>query len=419
MSDISRRTLRQKHGSIARHGRLKRGNPWLVMAKILAATLSVALVSGVSVAGIWVWQLDRSIKTVTLVGETEGPPPALGSFEGGFNILIVGSDQCEDPNGCKNRSGVLNDVTILLHVAQDQSHAVAVSFPRDLVVPIPSCPAENGGNHNAMSAQPINVTLSYGGLPCTVLTVENLTGLDIQFAGMITFSGVAAMASAVGGVTVCIDGPINDPRANGLNLPTAGEHTLEGWQALGFLRTRYGVGDGSDLGRISNQQVYMSALVRTLKADGVLNDFGKLFNIATVASQTMTLSNSLKNVNTMVSMAQVLKNLPLERVMFVQYPGVTGQDGVYSGKVAPVKSAADALFAKIRADEPFALKAGNTGRGSVLDPNAPAPTEPSAPVETAAPTDPSATPAQPAQELEVLAGIHGQSAADHTCSKSN
>jgi LCP family protein required for cell wall assembly len=413
MSDISRRTVRQKHGSIARHGRLKRGNAWLVMAKILAATLSVVLVSGVSVAGIWVWQLDRSIKTVTLVGETEGPPPALGSFEGGFNILIVGSDECEDPNGCKDRSGVLNDVTILLHVAQDQSNAVAVSFPRDLVVPIPSCPAEDGGSYNAMSAQPINVTLSYGGLPCTVLTVEKLTGLDIQFAGMVTFSGVAQLASAVGGVDVCINSPIVD-KYSGLYLPEAGVHKLDGWDALAFLRSRHGVGDGSDLGRISSQQVYMSSLVRTLKADGVLNDFGKLFNIATVASQSMTLSNSLKNVNTMISMAQVLKNLPLERVMFVQYPGVTGQDGVYSGKVAPVKSAAEALFAKIRADEPFQLKAENTGRGSEVNPDA-APTTPVEPAPDAS-AAPSAS-AEPAPEVEVLHGVQGQSAADQTCSK--
>ena len=413
MSDISRRTLRQKHGSIARHGRLKRGSAWLVMAKILAATLSVVLVSGVSVAGIWVWQLDRSIKTVTLVGETEGPPPALGSFEGGFNILIVGSDECEEEGGCKDREGVLNDVTILLHVAQDQSNAVAVSFPRDLVVPIPSCPRESGGNYHAMSAQPINVTLSYGGLPCTVLTVEALTGLDIQFAGMVTFSGVAQLATAVGGVDVCINAPMID-KYSGLYLPEAGTHTLDGWDALAFLRSRHAVGDGSDLGRISSQQVYMSSLVRTLKADGVLNDFGKLFNIATVASQTMTLSNSLKNVNTMVSMAQVLKNLPLERVMFVQYPGVTGQDGVYSGKVAPVKSAAEALFAKIRADEPFELKADNTGRGSEVNADAP----PVTPVEPApdASAGPSAS-AEPAPQIEVLHGVQGQSAADQTCSK--
>jgi LCP family protein required for cell wall assembly len=264
-----------------------------------------------------------------------------------------------------------------------------------------------------MSAQPINVTLFYGGLPCTVLTVENLTGLKIQFAAEVTFSGVAKLSSAVGGVPVCINAPIHDSNT-GLNLPKKGEYTLSGWEALAFLRTRHGVGDGSDLGRISSQQVFLSSLVRTVKSGGVLNDFAKLYNIATVASQNMTLSNSLKNLNTMVSMAQVLKNLPLERVLFVQYPGVTGQPGVYAGKVAPVTSLANALFAKIRADKPFRLEAGNTGIGSVTNPNKPSASpspDPSGSPSASASPEPSLPPAA------LLPGIKGQSAADYTCSK--
>ncbi|MBN9150656.1 MAG: LCP family protein [Micrococcales bacterium] len=395
--------------AIARHGRLRRSKPWLTAMKILGAAMAVVLVSGASVAGYAVWKLESTIKTVTIVGETQGPPPELGAYEGGFNILLVGSDRCEDPNGCKDRDTELNDVTILLHVSQDQSNAVAVSFPRDLVVPIPSCPDPSGGSFYSMSAQPINVTLFYGGLPCTVLTVSKLTGLDIQFAAEVTFSGVARISSAIGGVKVCVNGPVTDSYS-GLNLPAAGEYTLDGWEALAFLRTRHGVGDGSDLGRISNQQVFMSSLVRTMKSDGVLNDFGKLYNIATVASENLTVSNSLRNLNTMVSMAQVLKKLPLERVMFVQYPGVTGQGGVYSGKVAPVTSVANALFDRIRADQPFTLEAGNTGVGSVENPNKPTATpEPQA----SGSPEPSLPPAA------LLPGVKGQSAADYTCSNAN
>lgn len=394
---------RRKSGlpSVARHGRLRRNKPWLGVLKFIGAAMAVVLVSGAAVGSYAVWKLESNIKTVTIVGETEGPPPELGAYEGGFNILLVGSDRCEEEGGCKDRSTNLNDVTILLHVSQDQTNAVAVSFPRDLVVPIPSCPQEDGSSSYSMSAQPINVTLFYGGLPCTVLTVSALTGLDIQFAAEVTFSGVAMISGAIGGVTVCINGPIHD-KYSGVHLPEAGEYTLDGWDALAFLRSRHGVGDGSDLGRISNQQVFMSALVRTLKADGVLNDVGKLYNIATVASQNLTVSNSLSNVNTMIAMAQVLKKLPLDRVMFVQYPGTTGKDGVYLGKVAPIQYAADALFEKIRADEPFTLVEGNTGSGSVANPNAP--------------TD---VPESTTEDVPVLEGVKGQSAADYTCSNAN
>ena len=62
---------------------------------------------------------------------------------------------------------------------------MVVSIPRDMVVPIPACPKLDGkGNYGAMAAQPINNTLAYGGLACTVVTVKALTGLDIPFAGL-------------------------------------------------------------------------------------------------------------------------------------------------------------------------------------------------------------------------------------------
>src|SRR6185312_10996268 len=176
----------------------------------VATALAVVLVSGVAVAGVSLTRINNNIKTVKLVGETEGPPPALGSYEGGFNILLVGSDSRKG-SGEKGPGSVLNDVNILLHVSQDQTDAVAVSIPRDMVVPIPACPREDGkGNYHSMAGQPINVTLSYGGLPCTVLTVHQLTGLDIQYAGLITFDGVINVSTAVGGVPVCVNGPFHD-----------------------------------------------------------------------------------------------------------------------------------------------------------------------------------------------------------------
>jgi LCP family protein required for cell wall assembly len=398
MSD-ERSGRRKSLRPIARHGRQRRRNPVGAIFKLLTGVLSVLLISTVAVGAVALSQVQSSIGGVVLENEVEGaPPPEIGSFEGGFNILIVGSDV---------RAGysALNDVTMLVHVSADQTHVTAVSFPRDMVVPIPSCPRADGkGNYRSMSAQPINVTLSYGGLACTVMTVEKLTDLEIPYAGLITFGGVVEMSNAVGGVEVCVNGPVVDRKANGINLPKAGKYTISGVEALGFLRTRYGVGDGSDLGRISNQQVYLSSLVRKLKSEEVLTNPATLFSLATAASQNMELSTYLKNINTMVSMAQVLRKIDLEQVKFVQYPSTTGVGGVYLGKVAPIERKAAELFALIRADQPFSLVEGNTGRGSVLDPDAPI-------VEETSPAD--------GTEASVLTGVFGQSAADHTCSKAN
>lgn len=419
MSERRARRTDDKPTVIARHGRLSKPSLLVGLAKLLGASLVVLLVSTLTVAAVTVAQLESNIDSVALVGEEDAPLPTVGAFEGGFNVLLVGSDECEY-SYCPGREGVRNDVNILLHVSENQQDIVAVSFPRDLVVPIPSCPrADGNGNHSAMTAQPINVSMGYGGLPCTVLTISELTGLDIPFAGVITFKGVIQMSNAVGGVEVCTNGPVVDRRANNINLPEAGTYTLKGREALGFLRTRHGVGDGSDLGRISNQQVFMSSLVRKVQDDGTLTDPAALYRIATVATQSMTLSNSLKNPATMIAMAQVLKDVDLSQVLFVQYPTFYGS-GTWVNKVVPDHTRAEQLFAKIRADEPFTLGDDSVGVGAVEDPNAPAPTEEAAesepsPDSTAAPTE--TAPAGPTPE--VLDGIDGQTAGDHTCSNAN
>lgn len=414
---IRDRASRSLPTAVVRHGRQKRNSAWKTVLAVLGGAMAVVLVSGVSVAAIAVNQLNDNIDVVELV-DAEGEErviPAVGEWEGGFNVLFVGVDNAEGQADGGDRGGaVLNDVNILVHVAEDQRSAVAVSIPRDLVVPIPSCPNPDGGSYYSMSAQPINVAMSYGGLSCVVLTTEALTGLDIPYAGLISFDGVARLSSAVGGVDVCVDGPVIDPNT-GINIPAAGTYSLQGGEALAFLRSRKGVGDGSDLGRISSQQVYLSSLIRKVQSEGVLTDVSKLYGIATVATTSMQLSSSLASVDTMVSMALVLKDIPTENITFVQYPGTTGGTGVYSGKVRPIEWAAAALFDKIRNDESFLLEEGETGIGSTLDPNAPAPTTP-APTTSAGPTVP---PLQPEEPAEVLAGVKGQTAADYTCAVSN
>jgi LCP family protein required for cell wall assembly len=420
------------HGSlplsnIARHGRLKRTNPWASLVKFVAAILAVLLVSGATVVAVALWQLERGIEVIDLAGTEATAAPNVGAYPGGYNFLIVGSDTREGQGGIGGvNDGELNDVTMLLHVSEDHTSAVAVSIPRDMVVPIPACPNMEGGTYDSMAAQPINVTLTYGGLPCTVLTVEKLTGLDIQFAGVVTFTGVIEMSNAVGGVDVCVDAPIDDPYS-GLLIEKAGTVNLQGSQALAFLRSRHGVGDGSDLGRISSQQVYLSSLVRTLKSAETLTNLPRLYALANAATQNMTLSSNLKSIDTLVAIAQSLKDIPIERIVFVQYPGITGVGGVYAGKVAPVTAKADALFDLIRADEPFTLN-DTTNIGSVADPNAPVAVDPAGVAEAAAApaaaadaaVDGAASPVESGTSaLAELSGVAGQSAADYTCSKAN
>lgn len=439
MTELIRdRALRSLPTAQVRHGRLPRPHWWKTLLTAVGAILSVVLVSGTALAGIVAWRFAENIDQQQLV-DADGNVrqiPTVGDWPGGFNVLLVGVDNAEGQTVGGAREAILNDVNILVHVAEDQQSAVAISIPRDLIVPIPACPREDGeGFYSAMSAQQFNNAYQYGGINCVVLTAEALTGLDIPYAGTITFDGVAQMSTAIGGVDVCITEPIID-RFSQLRLETAGTHTIEGYEALAFLRTRYGVGDGSDLSRISSQQVYLSSMIRKVQTEGVLTDLGALYGLAQVATQSMSLSSSLVSLDTMVSMARVLADIPTENIIFLQYPAATGGTGIYANRARPLEAEAQILFDKIRNGERFTLGDDATGSGSVLDPNAPQPspeptTEPSpeptsdaggespspAPSSTAAPGSPSASPSP--SEPEVLDFAQGQTAADRTCSVAN
>ncbi|WIB59498.1 LCP family protein [Curtobacterium sp. MCLR17_007] len=435
MEDVRDRSHRLNRASgIARHGRLPRHRPFGTVAKVLSGVVAVALVSSFSVAAIAAKQVTDDLGDgVQIQGQPSvaAKGESLSAYQGGFNMLVVGTDN--DPaQGTQygERDATLNDVNILLHVSADHTNATAVSIPRDLVTPIPACEKPDGsGTTPAMAAQPINDAWGEGGLNCVVQTVQGLTGLDVQYSAAVSFNGVIEMSNAIGGVPVCVASPIKD-RYTGLDLP-AGTTTLQGSQALEFLRTRHGVGDGSDLGRISSQQVFLSSLLRTVKSNETLTSPATLYKLARAAASNMQLSQSLNDVGTMVQMGRALQDLPLDQVNFVQYPGDTGGTGVYAGKVQPTQSLADELFAKIKADQSFSLGEGSTGIGSEAAPDAPptdaspssdatAPTGQAAPPSSAASSPSSsgetAAPSAPATS-DTIDGLQGQSAAQETCSK--
>ncbi|MFD1715248.1 LCP family protein [Amnibacterium flavum] len=419
MSEPTRRSARTAAvPTVARHGRLKRSSVTLAILKIIGLVTAVAVASVASITGIVVWDLSRQVKTVSL-GDPDAPAapiPEIGAIQGGVNMLLVGSDSRansvysygEDPES------ELNDVNILLHISQDHTSAVAVSFPRDTFVPIPECDDGDGGTNGPASAQKINTALMYGGggakagLACAVKTVENLTGLTIPFAAIITFDGVIEMSNAVGGVSVCVAEPIEDENTE-LYLD-AGTHNLQGVDALKFLRTRYGVGDGSDVTRISSQQNFLSSLIRQVKSSDTLGDVGKLYGLAGAAVRNMVFSDSLRNIDTLVQIARALQPIDLDKIAFVQYPTYETDGGL-----EPNYDSAEVLFAAITSDQAVQVQAPPEGErtGTVADPNAPAPDPNAAPAPES--TDPAAPPATEVPVTVLPSDVLGQSAAESRC----
>ncbi len=410
---------------LARHGQLAVSHWATTVLKVLGIGLSVVLVSTTAVAGIAIWDVASSLKPgVSLPNDTAGPNdsagpneivpvPQIGAIEGGVNLLLVGSDSGEGDPRYGERGERLNDVTILLHLAQDHSSATVVSFPRDMFVEIPECPALEDGSADGTGGgftDKMNTGLFYGGLSCAVATVQGLTGLTIPFAAEIEFNGVIEMSNAIGGVPVCVTEPIEDDYT-GIVLD-AGQHLLQGWEALQFLRTRYGLKAGSDLARIGNQQAFLSSLVRTIKSEGTLNDPFTLYSLAKAAASNMVLSKQLRSIDTIVSIANALKDIDLEKVAFLQYP-------VYSvnGGLEPLTDDAAVLFDALAADIPV-TPSGEFGQATESDPNA-QPTDAAPGTDTTSPpTGATATPVEgttPPAAVLLPSTIPGQTAADRTC----
>lgn len=416
---------RQQRGSNAanlgaRHGRLRRSASWANAIKVLLTAVLVFAISGVSVATYAVWGLAKEVKSVDL-GVPVPTAAAVGagaqSLEGELTILLVGSDaRAEGSIMNDGEEGELNDVNLVMHIPADHKSATIISFPRDLMVPIPSCvDPETGDSYSAMSEQQINSALSYGGLPCVAATISELTGLEIPYAAMVGFDGVINISNAIGGVTVCLAQPIDD-EMTGLQLP-AGEVTVAGVDALNFLRTRYGVGDGSDVSRISNQQIFMSALMRQLRSAETLSNPITVYSLAKAGLESMELSSSMASMQFLQALAGTAVNIDLERINFVQYP--SGTHPYHPGRLTPDYYSGDRLMEVVMSGEPFEI----AGVGEAAVESAPAEPTPEevaaaeAAAAEAAAAGTEAPPAEAAPPVTVLPNnVTGQSASDVTCS---
>lgn len=336
----------------ARHNRGRRDLGVTRLVTGIGIAVAVAVTSATSLSAYAAYDVGHGFqqRAVDVGG-------GAASTDGAFNVLAIGADNDPDQGTAYgDRGATLNDSNVLLHVSADHTSAVAVSFPRDLVVDQPAC-----GGEPAVTDAPINLAYGRGGMDCVVKTVEHVTGMDIPYAAQVSFQGVIRMSDAVGGVPVCVTDAVDDPYT-GLQL-SAGEHTVSGKTALAFLRDRHGVGDGSDLSRISSLQQFLSSLLRKVKGDGTLSNPTKLYGLAKSASKNVTLSTSLAKPSTMVDMAGAFEGIGLGDITFVQYPGSV-DDPAFPGKVVPDQTTADRLMRAVRTDRPFRLDAGATGRGA-------------------------------------------------------
>ncbi|GGP97828.1 transcriptional regulator [Streptomyces virginiae] len=361
---------------------------WIGLGLALLVLLGTA-------AGWWLYnKLDGNITEDTsaaaeLARYDRERPAHLAT--GAQNILLIGSDSRSGQGNAgygEDKGTQRSDTTILLHLPQDRRSATAVSIPRDLMTQIPSCLRPDGSRTGASFAQ-FNWAFQWGGAACTIRTVEKLTGIRIDHHMVIDFSGFKRMVDAVGGVEVCLAEPVNDVQAK-LKLP-AGLQTLRGEQALGFVRARHSLGNGSDTERMGRQQQFLGSLVKKVQSNGVLLNPARLYPLLDAATSSLTTDPGLASLRNMYELVRGVRGIPTDRITFLTVPRRPYAPNPNRDEL--VEPDATRLFRQLREDEPVTVTPPQPSASSAA--RTPAPTATDATPEGNSTGEGTSTPSAP------------------------
>ncbi|MEU6010012.1 LCP family protein [Streptomyces sp. NPDC047453] len=314
---------------------------------VLLTLLVLVLAAGGLV--YWIYSsLDGNIKGVDIekaIGDDR--PEKLPTS--GQNILILGSDSRAGDNAALNTgkvAGARSDTALVMHIPEGRTEAVAVSIPRDTLVTRPECTKSDGTT--VASAKRVMFNSIYGqvGPACVVKTVEQMSGIRMDHYMEIDFAGFKGLVDAIGGVTVTVDQDIHD-KSSGLDL-TAGTHRLDGTQSLQFVRTRHGIGDGSDLGRISLQQQFMLDLLSEIKQQDLLGSPTKTYKIADKLTAALTTDAELASLTKLAELGRSLNGVNPSSMETIMLP--VSYDKIDPNRVVAAEPQATELWKALRSD---------------------------------------------------------------------
>ncbi|MFD5908833.1 LCP family protein [Streptomyces massasporeus] len=319
---------------------------------IAAWTAAGIVVVGGAGAGYLYFKLNGNLKSVD-IDQALGTDRPKKADNGSENILVLGSDTRSGSNkklgGGTDDGSARSDTAMIVHIYKGHKKASVVSIPRDTLIDRPACTDTQGNEHPAAQNAMFNSAYSTGGAACAVKTVESITDLRMDHYLEVDFAGFQKLIDDLGGVEITTTKSIDDPDSH-LKLK-AGTHTLDGRQALGLVRTRHGVGDGSDLGRIQLQQAFIKALVNQIKDVGVFSNPKKLLDLAETATKTVTADSDLGSVNKLASFANGLKGISPSNMHMITMP--VAYDPADPNRVLLQKKKADQIWKALEHDKPI------------------------------------------------------------------
>lgn len=287
---------------------------------ITSLSLGVVLVS--SFAWLGLGHVTGSLKRIDAFAGLKSRPEKASSA---VNYLLVGSDtrvgltkaelKALRVGSVASAAGKRSDTILLVHISKARDKAVIISLPRDTLVTIPQHTDSNGKVVAPFKAK-LNAAYNYGDAPLLIQVIESMTNLRIDHYVEINFAGFAHMVDSLGGIQVCTKTNINDPKSH--LVLAAGVHTLDGIQALKYVRTRDFDGMG-DLGRMQRQQQFMSSVLRKATSTGVLLNPIKMLNFFNAAMATVKTDSAL-NSSDLITLAKQMRNLSASKVRTLTVP---------------------------------------------------------------------------------------------------
>jgi len=318
-----------------------------------SASLALLLIAVTATGYVILKHFNANLQQDNIIGLLGAQP--VNQHPQAENIMVLGSDSRQ---GLSKAYGTglatdQSDTLMIIHIPADRKWAEVMSIPRDSWVNIPACEMGDGQLSSPTQFK-INEAFAIGnldgnhtalGIACTVKTLEQDTGIYINHFIAINFPGFESMVAALGGVYECNPTPINDPNSN-LHL-TAGTHLLTPAQALGYVRARYTLGDGSDLGRIDRQQAFMSSLISRVKSE-LLNPVA-IYQFLDAATKSLTIDTQIGGLTGLYDLGESLRGIPSSKIAFFTIPNFPRGDGANVLWTQPEDSQ---IFASFRNDVP-------------------------------------------------------------------
>jgi len=286
-------------------------------------SLSLGVVLLASLSWIGLGQVSGRIDRISVFAGLDNRPEKTSKA---LNYLLVGSDTREGltkeemkalrVGNAQTAAGGRSDTMLLVHISKKRDKAFLISLPRDSLVTIPAHLSTDGKSQIPDRENKLNAAFAFGGAPLLIETIERATNLKMDHYIEVSFAGFAGIVNALGGIEVCTKVDIDDPKSH--LVLSAGTHTLDGIEALKYVRTRDFDGRG-DIGRMQRQQQFMSSVIKKATSTGVLLNPIKLVNFLNAAISTVKMDENLSK-NDLLDLAKQMRGLSSGNVRTLTVP---------------------------------------------------------------------------------------------------